>query len=157
MKSPEEPNVMIPSKKRKTQAHFHSKVHPQHYPTGVTTPYLPPKLLRIFRLRSRHRDSCSLIQILRSFSPLLLPLTPSLFPFSTCIPAALSPPSPLGNPPAAKNRWLIKSPRYKRLEKGSFRLPHVRSADGLIDRRQLAMLLEGVVPKKFTKRYVIGQ
>jgi transposase len=46
---------------------------------------------------------------------------------------------------------------YKRLEKGSFRLPHIWGADGLIDRRQLTMLLEGVVPEKLDKRYVFRQ
>lgn len=43
---------------------------------------------------------------------------------------------------------------YKRLERGRFTLPHMTSHDGRIDRRQLAMLLEGVVPKKVSKRYV---
>jgi hypothetical protein len=31
------------------------------------------------------------------------------------------------------------------------------SGDGRIDRRQLSMLLEGMVPKKVKKRYVIEQ
>jgi len=43
---------------------------------------------------------------------------------------------------------------HKRLEQGSFRPPNIPSVDGLIDRRQLSMLLEGVVPKKVSKRYV---
>jgi transposase len=43
---------------------------------------------------------------------------------------------------------------YKRLEQGSFRPPNRTSADGLIDRRQLSMLLEGVIPKKVSRRYV---
>jgi len=42
---------------------------------------------------------------------------------------------------------------YKRLEQGLFTLPHMSSHDTRIDRRQLAMLLEGVVPKKVSKRY----
>jgi transposase len=42
---------------------------------------------------------------------------------------------------------------YKRLEQGCFTLPHMTPSDGRIDRRQLAMLLEGVVPKKVSKRY----
>ena len=46
---------------------------------------------------------------------------------------------------------------YKRLERGCFRLPSMLSGDGRIDRRQLSMLLEGVVPKKVRKRYVIEQ
>ncbi len=44
---------------------------------------------------------------------------------------------------------------YKRLEKGSFRLPQILASDGRIDRLQLSMLLEGVVPKKVSKRYVL--
>jgi transposase len=43
---------------------------------------------------------------------------------------------------------------YKRLERGRFTLPSINAADGRIDRRQLAMLLEGVVPKKVSKRYI---
>lgn len=42
---------------------------------------------------------------------------------------------------------------YKRLERGCFCLPSRCAHDGRIERRQLAMLLEGVVPKKVTKRY----
>ena len=44
---------------------------------------------------------------------------------------------------------------YKRLERGTFTLPDKHSADGLIDRRQLSMLMEGIVPKKLDKRYII--
>jgi transposase len=44
--------------------------------------------------------------------------------------------------------------RYKRLEKGCFTLPDRWSQDGLIDRRDLTMLLEGIVPKKVEKRYI---
>lgn len=44
---------------------------------------------------------------------------------------------------------------YKRLEKGCFSIPAISAADGRIDRRQLSMLLEGVVPKKVSTRYVI--
>jgi len=43
---------------------------------------------------------------------------------------------------------------YKRLERGRFTFPHMASHDGRIERRQLAMLLEGVVPKKVSKRYI---
>jgi transposase len=46
---------------------------------------------------------------------------------------------------------------YKRLERGCFNIPTISAADGRIDRRQLSMLLEGVVPKKVSKRYVIRQ
>ena len=44
---------------------------------------------------------------------------------------------------------------YKRLEKGSFRLPDRWSSDGRIDRLQLTLLLEGVVAKKVNKRYIL--
>ena len=44
---------------------------------------------------------------------------------------------------------------FKRLEKGSFNLPDIASFDGRIDRLQLTLLLEGVVPKKVNKRYII--
>ena len=46
---------------------------------------------------------------------------------------------------------------YKRLEKGQFSLPVVHSPGDIIDRRQLSMLLEGVVPMKMEKRYVFGK
>jgi transposase len=46
---------------------------------------------------------------------------------------------------------------FKRLEQGCFSLPRLSSADGRIDRRELSLLLEGVVPKKVSKRYVIEQ
>jgi len=42
---------------------------------------------------------------------------------------------------------------YKRLEKGCFCLPTRCPADGHIERRDLAMLLEGIVPKKVEKIY----
>jgi transposase len=42
---------------------------------------------------------------------------------------------------------------YKRLERGRFRLPGLCAADGRIDRCQLNLLLEGVVPQKVSKRY----
>ena len=42
---------------------------------------------------------------------------------------------------------------YKRLEQGSFTPPSLRLQENQIDRRQLSMLLEGVVPKKLEKRY----
>jgi transposase len=42
---------------------------------------------------------------------------------------------------------------YKRLEKGCFCLPTRCPEDGHIERRDLAMLLEGIIPKKVEKRY----
>ncbi|VBB43578.1 transposase [uncultured Desulfatiglans sp.] len=42
----------------------------------------------------------------------------------------------------------------KRLERGRFSLPQRAALDGRIDRRQLMLLLEGVTPKKVSKRYV---
>jgi transposase len=44
---------------------------------------------------------------------------------------------------------------YKRLERGRFILPDRYPQDGHIDRRDLTMLLEGIVPKKVEKRYKI--
>jgi transposase len=44
---------------------------------------------------------------------------------------------------------------YKRLEQGCFSIPAISATDGRIDRRQLSMLLEGVVPKTVSKRYAI--
>jgi len=44
---------------------------------------------------------------------------------------------------------------YKRLEKGSFIIPRMRATDGSIERRELSLLLEGVVPKKVSRRYII--
>ena len=44
---------------------------------------------------------------------------------------------------------------YKRLEKGCFSIPTISTADNRIDRRQLSMMLEGVVPKKMYRRYMI--
>jgi transposase len=46
---------------------------------------------------------------------------------------------------------------YKRLEKGCFSLPRISATDGRIDRRQLSMLVEGVVAKKMSKRYAVGK
>ena len=43
---------------------------------------------------------------------------------------------------------------YKRLERGCFRLPGTSASDGRIDRRQLNMLLEGVVPQSASRRYI---
>lgn len=43
---------------------------------------------------------------------------------------------------------------FKRLEKGRFNLPDIATSDGRIDRLQLTLLLEGVVPKKVSKRYI---
>ena len=42
----------------------------------------------------------------------------------------------------------------KRLERGCFNLPDGAACDGRIDRLQLTLLLEGVVPKKVSKRYI---
>jgi transposase len=44
---------------------------------------------------------------------------------------------------------------HKKLEKGCFDPPQIIAADGRIDRLQLTLLLEGVVPKKVNKRYVL--
>jgi transposase len=44
---------------------------------------------------------------------------------------------------------------YKRLERGTFRLPPIAAADGRIDRCQLNMLLEGVVPQNVSRRYIL--
>lgn len=46
---------------------------------------------------------------------------------------------------------------FKRLERGCFRLPDIITSEARIDRRQLSMLLEGVTPKKVSRRYVIEQ
>ena len=46
---------------------------------------------------------------------------------------------------------------YKRLEQGTFTLPVVEGRGGIIERRELAMLLEGVIPKKMEKRYDLGK
>ena len=43
---------------------------------------------------------------------------------------------------------------YKRLERGCFTIPSHCADDGRIDRLQLTLLLEGVVPKKVNKRYI---
>ena len=43
---------------------------------------------------------------------------------------------------------------YKRLEKGCFSLPDQYASDGRINRLQLTLLLEGVVAKKVSKRYI---
>ena len=42
---------------------------------------------------------------------------------------------------------------YKRLEKGTFRVPEAGEAE--IDRRSLALLLEGVTPRRLNRRYQI--
>jgi transposase len=42
---------------------------------------------------------------------------------------------------------------YKRLEKGTFSRPDICAEDGRIDRRDLNLLLEGVIPQKVSKRY----
>ena len=43
---------------------------------------------------------------------------------------------------------------YKRLERGCFILPDRCLGDGHIERCDLVMLLEGIVPKKVGKRYI---
>jgi len=40
---------------------------------------------------------------------------------------------------------------FKRLERGTFNLPHILAQNGHIDRLQLSLLLEGVTPKKVNK------
>ena len=42
---------------------------------------------------------------------------------------------------------------YKRLEQGCFTLPDRWPQNGLIDRRDLTLLLEGITPEKVEKRY----
>lgn len=44
---------------------------------------------------------------------------------------------------------------FKRLEKGRFSLPVRLGSDHRLDRRDLVLLLEGVVPKKVSKRYFL--
>jgi hypothetical protein len=44
---------------------------------------------------------------------------------------------------------------FKRLDRGSFSLPRMHAMDCRIDRRDLSLLLEGVVPKKVSKRYIL--
>jgi len=44
---------------------------------------------------------------------------------------------------------------FKRLERGQFRVPGVSNPNGRIDRLQLTLLLEGVVPKKVSKRFIL--
>jgi len=46
---------------------------------------------------------------------------------------------------------------YKRLERGGFTPPVLCPGANQMDRRQLSMMLEGVVPQKMEKRYCIGQ
>jgi transposase len=46
---------------------------------------------------------------------------------------------------------------FKRLERGSFTPPAICSDGDQIDRRQLSMLLEGVIPEKMEKRYRMEQ
>lgn len=43
---------------------------------------------------------------------------------------------------------------FKRLEQGYFKVSNMAACDGQIDRCQLSMLLEGITPKKVSKRYV---
>ena len=44
---------------------------------------------------------------------------------------------------------------YKRLEQGTFTLPVVHGRGGIIERRELSMLLEGVIPKKVGKLMIL--
>jgi len=46
---------------------------------------------------------------------------------------------------------------YKRLEKGTFSLPVIHGTGGIIERRQLYMLLEGVLPEQMKKRYIFSK
>ena len=46
---------------------------------------------------------------------------------------------------------------FKRLERGCFKLPDMANSNARIDRCQLSMLLEGITPKKVSKRYVFGR
>jgi transposase len=46
---------------------------------------------------------------------------------------------------------------YKRLEKGCFTLPDQCASDGPIDRLQLTLLLEGVVAKKVSRKYILDK
>jgi transposase len=41
---------------------------------------------------------------------------------------------------------------FKRLERGCFKVPDMSASYGQIDRCQLSMLLEGITPKKVSKR-----
>lgn len=45
---------------------------------------------------------------------------------------------------------------YKRLEQGTFRLPKPDTGGTEIDRRSLALLLEGVTPRRMNRRYQVG-
>ena len=45
---------------------------------------------------------------------------------------------------------------YKRLEKGTFRVPDPGAGAAEIDRRDLLLLLEGVTPRRMSRRYQIG-
>jgi transposase len=44
---------------------------------------------------------------------------------------------------------------YKRLERGCFSLPPTPSTHARIDRLQLTLLLEGVVARKVSRRYIL--
>lgn len=45
---------------------------------------------------------------------------------------------------------------YKRLEKGTFRLPKPEAGAAEIDRRSLSLLLEGITPRRLNRRYQPG-
>ena len=45
---------------------------------------------------------------------------------------------------------------HKRLEKGTFRVAASASGATQIDRRSLALLLEGVTPRRLNRRYQVG-
>ncbi|MFO7822273.1 MAG: IS66 family insertion sequence element accessory protein TnpB [Lentisphaeria bacterium] len=45
---------------------------------------------------------------------------------------------------------------YKRLEKGTFRMPKPGSGAVEIDRRSLALLMEGITPRRLNRRYHSG-
>ncbi|MEW6755952.1 MAG: IS66 family insertion sequence element accessory protein TnpB [Candidatus Latescibacterota bacterium] len=46
---------------------------------------------------------------------------------------------------------------YKRLERGTFRLPAPGRGAVEIDRRSLMLLLEGVTPRRLNRRYALAQ
>lgn len=45
---------------------------------------------------------------------------------------------------------------YKRLERGTFQLPQAADGTAEIDRRSLALLLEGVTPQRLNRRYQLA-
>lgn len=45
---------------------------------------------------------------------------------------------------------------YKRLQRGTFRMPGTGGEDMEVDRRELTMMLEGVTPKRRNRRFALG-